>query len=145
VVGDVAASVSALAGTGAFGYTAATFHTRHPRAAEEARHEAEMAALRAEMDTEMRVLRAQLDAEMRLLRAQGFGFGVDDDYYPGFGVDDDYLRRVLGDATRRGRGGYLGSPVRPALPSSCRPLCLKYNSSSTWSLPKSAGDVLNGP
>jgi hypothetical protein len=57
-----------------------------------------MVALRAEMDAEeMRVLGAQLDAEMRL------------------------------HAARRGRGGRLGSPVRPALPSSCRLLCLKYN------------------
>ncbi len=78
VVGDVAASVSALAGTGAFGYAAATFHTRRQRDADEARHGAEMAALRAEMD-----------AEMRVLRAQGFGSGPED-YYGGFGVDDDY-------------------------------------------------------
>lgn len=87
VVGDLAASVSALAGAGAFGYAAATFHTRGQRDADEARHAAEMAALRADIDAEMRVLRAQVDAEMRVLRAQGFGFGVDDDYYGGFGVE----------------------------------------------------------
>src|SRR5918992_5996938 len=89
VVGDVAASASALAGTGAFGYAAATFHARRWRDTDEARHEAEMAALRAEMDAEMRVLRVEMEAEMRVLRAQGFGFGADD-YYGGFGVDDDY-------------------------------------------------------
>lgn len=89
VVSDVAASVSALAGTGAFGYAAATFHTRRQRDADEARHQAEMAALRAQMDAEMRVLRAEMDAEMRILRAQGFGIGLED-YYGGFGVDDDY-------------------------------------------------------
>jgi hypothetical protein len=90
VVGDVAASVSALTGTGAFGYAAAaTFHTRRQRDADEARHEAEMAALRTQMDAEMRVLRADMDAEMRVLRAQGFGFGPED-HYGGFGVDDDY-------------------------------------------------------
>lgn len=88
VVGDVAASVSALAGTGAFGYAAASFHTRRQREVDEARHQAEMASLRAEMDAEMRVLRAQMDAELRVLRrAQAFGFGMDDDYYAGFGVE----------------------------------------------------------
>jgi hypothetical protein len=86
VVGDVAASVSALAGTGAFGYAAATFHGRSQRDTDAARHAAEMAALRAEMDAEMRVLRAEMDAEMRLLRAQGYGFAVDDDY-GAFGVE----------------------------------------------------------
>jgi hypothetical protein len=91
VVSDVAASVNALAGTGAFGYAAVTFHSRRQRDADEARREAEMAALRAEMDAEMRVLRAQMGAEMRVLRrAQEFGFGVDDDYFGGIGVDDDY-------------------------------------------------------
>lgn len=90
VVGDVAASVGAVAGTGAFGYAVASFHTRRPRDADEARYEAQMAELRAEMDAEMRVLRAQMDAELRILRrSQEFGFGVDDDYYRGFGVDDE--------------------------------------------------------
>lgn len=88
VVGDVAASVSALAGAGAFGYAAANFHTRRQHDADELGHEAEMAALRAEMDAEMRVLRAQIDAQLRVLqRAQEFGCGVDDDYYGGFGVE----------------------------------------------------------
>ena len=79
VAGDVAASVAALANVGMLGYAAATFHRERHDAAE-ARHEAEMA-----------VLRAARDAEMRVLRARGFGFGVDEDYYPGFGMDDDYF------------------------------------------------------
>jgi hypothetical protein len=78
VVGDVAASVAAVANVGMLGYAAASFHRRWHDAAAEARHEAEIAALPAEMD-----------AEMRVMRAQGLGFGVDD-YCPGFGVDDDY-------------------------------------------------------
>jgi hypothetical protein len=87
VVGDVAATVSALAGTGALGYAAATFHTRHQRDPDPARHDADMAALQAQMDTEMRALRAQLEAEMRALRAEGFGFGPDDDYDGGFEIE----------------------------------------------------------
>jgi hypothetical protein len=87
VLGEVAASVSALTGTGALGYAAAAFHTRRQRDSDEARHEADVAALRAQMDAEMRVLRAELEAEMRVLRAEGFGFGPTDDYYGGFGVE----------------------------------------------------------
>jgi hypothetical protein len=89
VVGDVAASVAAVANVGMLGYVAASFHRgRHD--ADDARHEADTAALRAQHAAEMRVLRAHLEVEMRDLRAQRFGFGVDDDYDPGFGVDDDY-------------------------------------------------------
>lgn len=80
MVGDVAASVSALAGTGAFGYAAATFHARRRRDDGEAQHEAEVAALRADIEAEMGMLRAEMEAEMRVLRAQGYGFGPDDDY-----------------------------------------------------------------
>jgi hypothetical protein len=58
VVGDVAASVGALASTGAFGYAAASFHSGRQHDTNEARREAEMAALRAQMDAEMRLLRA---------------------------------------------------------------------------------------
>lgn len=89
VVADVAASVAAVANVGMLGYAAAAFHRgRHD--ADDARHEAQLAVLRAEQDAEMRILRAQMDAEMRVLRARGFGFGVDDDYYPGFCDEDDY-------------------------------------------------------
>jgi len=85
VVGDLAASVGALASTGAFGYAAASFHSGRQHDTDEAHHEAEMALLRAEMDAEMRALRAEMDAEMRVLRAQGFG--LDDDYFDGFEVE----------------------------------------------------------
>jgi hypothetical protein len=85
VVGDVAASIGALASTGAFGYAAASFHNGRQHDTDDAYHEAEMAALRAQMDAEMRVLRAEMDAEMRVLREQGFG--VDDDYFDGFEVE----------------------------------------------------------
>jgi hypothetical protein len=88
VVGDVAASVSAVVGVGGLSYAAAAFHSRVRSDEAEARHEAEMAALRAEMNAGMRVLRAEMEAEMRDLRAQGYGFGPDDDYpFGGFGVE----------------------------------------------------------
>ena len=44
VVGDVAASVSAMASVGVLGYTAAAFRSRLRRAEVEAHHQAEMSA-----------------------------------------------------------------------------------------------------